>query len=304
MSKRVARQRKRKQVKKEQKGKRKVTVILCSLLCLTIAVGLMAEWKMLPGMTKPSALSPASPSGSFDANSPSKEYIYAGGRLIATEEPAASTATLMAPTGLLVSATSTTQISLSWTAPTGATTYSYRIERSTNYSASSPLNHGFEVVTTISGTNYTDTVPSTSVATTYLYRVRSVVGEQQSEPCTLNFATTKVFQELISNQDPPGRTTISATHFLELQEAVNAVRAAAGLAAFTWSDPQGRAPGSGVPILRTHMLDLRVGLTQALTALGLTTQAYTDDGLPSGTFVRKTHIDELRQRTKGVGQQS
>lgn len=260
----------------------------------------MAYWRVLPGMTKPPVISPQQ--GSFNANSPSKEYVYAGGRLIATEEPTASTPTLAAPTGLIVSAASTTQINLSWTAPAGATNYSYRIERSTNYSASSPLDHGFEVINTVSGTSYADTVPSTPVAATYLYRVRSIMGQQQSDPCTLNFATTKVFQEQISNQDPPGRTTIRATHFLELQEAVNAVRAAAGLSAFAWSDPQGRAPGSGVPILRTHMQDLRNGLNQALEALGLTTQPYTDDGLPQGTFVKKTHIDELRQRTKGVGQ--
>jgi hypothetical protein len=118
-------------------------------------------------------------------------------------------------------------------------------------------------------------------------------------------ARAKIIAEMISNQVPPGRTTISATHFTELKEAVDAVRAAAGLAPFTWSDPQHRAPASNVPILRTHMGDLRDGLNQALTALGLTTPTYSDIGTgmnvpPVGTPIRKTHIDELRQGTKGV----
>jgi hypothetical protein len=62
-------------------------------------------------------------------------------------------------------------------------------------------------------------------------------------------------------------------------------------------------PAYNVPILRTDMLDLRQGLNQALSALGFATQAYTDEGLPPGSFVRKEHIDELRQRTRSVGQQ-
>jgi hypothetical protein len=253
----------------------------------------MAWLRVLPGMSNPALMTPQ---GSFNASSPS----YAGGRLIATEEPGGSGAPLLTPTNLSVNAYSTTQINISWSAPEGATGYSYLLERSTNFSQSSP-DHGFVQVATVNGTSYTDNVPATTVIT-YLYRVRSISGQQQSVPSILNFATTKSFQEQISNQNPPGLTSIKATHLLELQEAVNAVRAAAGLSAFNWSDPQGRAPASGVPILRSHLLDLRNGLNQALSALGITPQSYTDDGLPDGTFVKKAHIDELRQRTRSVGQ--
>lgn len=301
MSKRIARQRKKGSVKPKKKSRRELVIIVCLLLSLTSAVGSMAWWRSLPGMTKPAMVTPP---GNFNANSPSKEYIYAGGRLIATEEPAGSNNAPLAPTNLIASAISTTQINLSWSAPEGATGYSYLLERSTNYSTSP--DHGFVQIATVSGISYTDTVSATPVAT-YLYRVRSISGQQQSAPGILNFATTKSFQEQISNQDPPGRTTIKATHFLELQEAVNAVRASAGLNAFTWSDPQGRAPASGVPILKSHLLDLRNGLNQALSALGITPQPYTDEALadgtlPAGTFVKKAHIDELRQRTRSVGQ--
>jgi hypothetical protein len=94
MSKRIARQRKRKAEKARQKSKRKPVVIVCSILILTLAVGVMAQWKILPGVSKLliSASAPT-PTRSLNANSPSKEYIYAGGRLIATEEPTNSSST-------------------------------------------------------------------------------------------------------------------------------------------------------------------------------------------------------------------
>lgn len=153
----------------------------------------------------------------------------------------------MAPSSLNANATSTTQVYLSWTPPQGATNgYTYRIERSINYDATP--DHGFEVINTVPSSSYTDTIPTTTAAKTYLYRVRSVLDGQYSPWSTLSFATTKSFAEQISNQGP-ARTSVSATHFLELKEAVDAVRAAAGLPAFNWSDSQGRAPAYGVRFL-------------------------------------------------------
>jgi hypothetical protein len=90
MTNRVARKSKRRAEKPQPKKKRKPIAIVCTLLILTLAVGVMAQWKILPGTSKPLAIAVA-PQASFNANNPSKEYIYAGGRLIATEEPAAST---------------------------------------------------------------------------------------------------------------------------------------------------------------------------------------------------------------------
>lgn len=86
MSKRIARQSRRKREKLKQERDWKPLVVLCSLLCLTLGLGVMAQWKALPGTSSPLAFAPAPP-GNYNANSPSKEYIYAGGRLIATEEP-------------------------------------------------------------------------------------------------------------------------------------------------------------------------------------------------------------------------
>lgn len=54
------------------------------------------SWKILPGASKPLILAPVQ-QASLVATSPSKEYIYAGGRLIATEEPQAPTSASLAP---------------------------------------------------------------------------------------------------------------------------------------------------------------------------------------------------------------
>lgn len=296
MPKKARRRQKLNESKHRSRSRRQSLVVIALILCLGLMSLILAQLKSIRSSFSPTPVLLPSPTPAL-----SKEYIYAGGRLIATEEPVNETSLLMAPTNFNAHADTSTQITLSW-ASTGAP--NYVIERSINYSAE---NNGFAPYITVDCSTgcsntitFTDTVQAASVIT-YLYRVRSVSGSQQSASSTLDFATTQSFAEQIQNQDP-GRTTIKAAHFLELRAAVNAVRVAAGLGHFSWSDPQGRAPASQVPILKSHMQDLRDGLDQALSALGLTPQAYTDQGLPSGTSVRKAHIDELRQRTKGVDQ--
>lgn len=297
MPKKARKRQKFNEPKRKSRSRRQSLVVIALILCMGLTSLILAQWGSIRSSFSPMPAPLPSP-----PPTPSKEYIYAGGRLVATEEPISAGSSLTAPTSFTAHADTTTQITLSW-ASTGAPNYS--IERSTNYSTT---NNGFAPYATVDCTTgcsntvtFTDTVPLSPV-TTYLYRVRSVSGSQQSASSTFDFATNKDFVEQIKNQDP-GRTTISATHFLELRDAVNAVRAAAGLGPFTWSDPQGRAPASQVPILKSHMQDLRNGLDQALSNLGLTPQAYTDHDLPSGTPVRKDHINELRQRTKSVIQQ-
>lgn len=90
MTKKIGHRRKGRRARQTPKIKRKSVIIICALLSLTTAIGIAARWKILPGTSKPLALAPAPTTGSLAANSPSKEYIYAGGRLIATEEPATS----------------------------------------------------------------------------------------------------------------------------------------------------------------------------------------------------------------------
>lgn len=292
---------------------RKRVMVIAVILVLSFTGLILAQWRSL----RPSFLSPVPAPAPQSTGTPqlSKEYIYAGGKLIATEEPSNSGSALTTPTGFTahadVASAGTAPVTLWWSSTTGAT--SYVIERSSNYADTTNNNHGFSPLTTVDCTTgcsnpvtYTDNVTvSPNSATTYLYRVRAANGSQQSAPSTLDFITTESFAETISNQ-APNRTTIKATHFQEVASAVNAVRAAAGLGSFTWSDPQGRVPASGVLILGSHLKDLRDGLNQAYSTLGLTPPTYTDQGQgttqpPPGTAVRKAHIDELRQRTKGLG---
>jgi hypothetical protein len=91
MSKRKARQQKRAASVVASQGQRKVVAVFALLLCLSLAGGIFAQWRAARVPTAINALLAPPPALTLPAaNSPSKEYIYAGGRLLATEEPAAS----------------------------------------------------------------------------------------------------------------------------------------------------------------------------------------------------------------------
>lgn len=210
--------------------------------------------------------------------SPSKEYVYAGGRLIATEEPNP----LAAPTNLVADTFSNSRIDLTWTAAPNA--HHYQVERANN------LGGAFTVLdSNVTTTTFTDN--SVTSVNAYLYRVRSAdaVGNL-SPPGSIDVATAITFT------DTPltvGSTLIKAQHVTELRQAVNAVRAAASLSAATWTD----TTLTNVTIKAVHVQELRTNLDQALSALGLPVNGYTDPSL-SGAVVKKAHIDELRQRVE------
>jgi len=211
--------------------------------------------------------------------SPSKEYIYAGGRLIATEEPNP----MVAPTNLIADTFSSARIDLTWTAAAGA--HHYQVERAPN------LGGTFTVVNSnVVGTTYQDTTVTSVNA--YLYRVRTAdaVGNL-SAPSGIDVATAITFTD---NPLTVGTTLVKAVHMTELRQAVNAVRAAANLSAATWTDP---TLSTSVTIKAVHVTELRSSLDAALTALGITTSAYTDPSL-TGILIKKVHVDEVRQRVK------
>jgi len=131
-----------------------------------------------------------------------------------------------------------------------------------------------------------------SSATTYIYRVRSVdAAGNYSDFSNVDIATTIVFTD-----DPlvASTTLILAVHINEVRQAVNAVRAAAGLSAASWTD----SSLSGVEIKAVHVTELRSNLDAARTALGLSTSAYTDTLTPATTIVKAVHVNELRDRVK------
>ena len=184
-----------------------------------------------------------------------------------------------APTNFVASATSSTQVGLSWTAAAGATLY--EVERSANNSA-------FALITTTS-TAISDT--GRTADTTYVYRVRALHGAAGS-PYVTDAATTTIFTD-----DPlTAGTKIKAVHFTQLRTAVNAMRAAAGLGAQSFTDP---GLAAGTTIKAVHLTQLRTALDQARAAIGLSALAYTDAAItPHATKVKAAHVTELRNGVK------
>jgi hypothetical protein len=262
-------------------GKRRRYVLVGSV-CLIALLGMAAvagPWRTSLSRTRVGSLFFSPPPPLPPPGSPSKEYIYAGGRLIATEEPNP----MVAPTNLIADTFSSARIDLTWTAAPGA--HHYQVERAPN------LGGTFTVVNSnVAGTTYQDTTVTSVNA--YLYRVRTAdaIGNL-SAPSGIDVATAITFTD---NPLTVGTTPVKAVHMTELRQAVNAVRAAANLGAATWTDP---TLSTSVTIKAVHVTELRTNLDAALTALGITPSAYTDPSL-TGILIKKVHVDEVRQRVK------
>jgi hypothetical protein len=258
---------------------RKFTVVACACLIAMLAFATAAgPWRTSWSKTRVGALFFSPPPPIPAPNSPSKEYIYAGGRLVATEEPNP----LLAPTNLVADTFSSSRIDLTWTAAPGA--HHYQIERANN------LGGTFSVVNSnVTTTTYSDTTVTSVNA--YLYRVRSAdASGNLSQPGSIDVATAITFTD---NPLTAGTTLIKAQHVTELRQAVNAVRAVANLSAVNWTD----ASLTNVPIKAVHIQELRTNLDLALSTLGYTPAPYTDSSL-AGIPIKKIHVDELRQRVK------
>jgi hypothetical protein len=233
---------------------------------------------------------------SFNSNGPSKEYIYAGGRLVATEEPSTGCGTAPSVPGTLTAtATSSTSVSLSWPASTGTVDH-YEVERRSNI-ASPYVTVIFNIPPASPTVNATDN-NSLIADTAYIYRVRAFADNSANCPSpysVIDLATTTVFAEVVV-----AGVTIKALHLTELRTAVNAVRTTAGLATFDWGGQPTptEIPISGGRILRDQVKKLRDNLNPARAALGLPPQPYTNDPLNVGDTVYAVHIQQLRDGVK------
>jgi hypothetical protein len=196
-------------------------------------------------------------------------------------ESTVSTSPLGVPSNLVATAISTSSIQIAWSAAANAT--GYQLERSSNDSA-------FVLIASPTGTSYID--DDVAAGRTYVYRVRATggTGTVPSGYSNRDHATTIIFVD-----DPlvPNVTEVKAVHLTQMRQAVNAVRAAAGLAPETWTDPS----PAGEPVRAVHVQELRDALTPALTLLGKTA-TYTDPILTSETPVKAIHFQEIRNLTK------
>ena len=82
---------------------------------------------------------------------------------------------------------------------------------------------------------------------------------------------------------------------MRLRTAVNAMRAAAALDAFPFTD----SSLAGTVIRKVHIEELRSALAEARSILTLSAIVYTDPTLATGvTQIKRVHIQELRVGVK------
>jgi hypothetical protein len=268
--------------------------VIALILCLGLTSLILAQWNRSRNfVVTPSPSPQSSPSLQL-----AKEYIYAGGKLLATEEPAGVSSSLSPPGTLVADGSDAPLVNISWTASTGGTVASYHIERCENFSLGPSC---FSTVTDVP--EVTLSYPDSGVVAgrAYLYRVRAVDSSGNYSNYSIDLATTVNFTEnrLVSyTESPTNATTIRAAHFTQLRDAVNAVRKLVNpsATAFSWTDTP---PQSGGAINKSHINDLRTNLRDALVALGFPSPQYdAPDPMVSGQQVKAIHVQQLRDLMK------
>ncbi|HYH08228.1 MAG TPA: Calx-beta domain-containing protein [Thermoanaerobaculia bacterium] len=181
---------------------------------------------------------------------------------------------------LIASPVTASAVSLIWS-DVSATTY--EIVR-----AEAPSRTNFVVVGNTSATSFVD--GSAIPGKAYLYKVhaKNAAGTVRSTSAA-DLATTVIFTD-----DPIvfRSTRIKAVHVMELHQAVNAVRALAGLAPATFTPVV-----SGAPVKPVDVTPLRTALNAAFTNLGMPAVTWVD-GLASSQPVKAMHVQQMRNSIK------
>jgi hypothetical protein len=183
------------------------------------------------------------------------------------------------PTNVVATATTTTNVQVTWTASVGATSYNiYRSSDGTNFS-----NVGSAATTSFNNT--------ASANTAYLYKVRAVNGGESADS-NKDLATTTIF-----TNDPlvVGTTTVTTAHVNELRTAINAVRALASLAGASFTDTLN---AGATPIKAIHINQARTALDAARSALSLSAIGYGETITATTTTIKASHVTELRNGVK------
>lgn len=179
------------------------------------------------------------------------------------------------PNAFVATATSLTQVSLTWEAVADAS--GYEIQRR-------DPNGAFASIATTAGLSHTDTALAPGKA--YLYRVRTLGPQGPSAYGASDLATTAAFTESVA-----AGMRVKALHIAELLAAVNAVRAAAGLPALTFSS----AITSGTVVKASHLTALRSALDEARAVLSTYGLSYKDATvIPQVTTIKAAHWSEIR----------
>jgi len=187
------------------------------------------------------------------------------------------------PTGLTATATTATNVNLSWNTSAGAA--QYEIMRKLG---SAP----YATLATTMMTSYPDM--SVTANGSYVYKVRAIDSSLRVSP----FSTPDPAITIFFTDDPlvANTTIIKAAHITEVRQAVNAMRTTAGIGTTSFTDP---VLTGGVFVRAVHVQELRTALTAARAALGLPATGYTDPTLIVGTTqVKAVHVQELRNLIK------
>lgn len=266
-------------------GKRRGFAAVGVILSLLAASAAVARWGGSSTMRPGAGPAPAGSPFALDAAHPSKEYIYAGGRLIATEEESGCSGGITASDDLTATASSTATVTLEWTAFTGGPVHHYEVERR---SAGSFVTVIFNVPPNTVSVQDTNTLnPNTA----YLYRVRAF----DSANCPSPYSNTDLATTTIFDEDPlQGQlTTIRTVHITQLRQAVDAVRLTANIGEATWTNPL-------QDVSAVHFSELRTNLNQALdelSVLGLSPMPIDPAIAPTNT-VFAAHLQAVREKVK------
>jgi hypothetical protein len=283
----------------------KVAVAAPLLLCIVAAGAASLRWQPVRRAVGLAPLSEPLPAQATPTPlALSKEYVYAGGRLVATEEPTPLPSG-PPPTNLVATSSIPSSgplaVKLTWWAPSGTTPTGYVVERAqTRDSTGLQFTPLTPTVTNppMSDSPYLDQSPP--AGTVCVYRVRATYSGAGDAYSNMDVATTVGYtgdDPLIGANHQPGQhaSTISALNLTELQGVVDKVRALAGMSSAAWkNDP---VPLSGGQILAAHFQELRDNLNPALAALGIA-QMPPDSTLGQGKPVMAAHIQDVREKVR------
>ena len=178
------------------------------------------------------------------------------------------------PTNVVATATSATTIRITWLA--SGSPDSFNVERRDGSGA-------YVVMAYNAPMPFNDNAPPDRA---YQYRVIAIKAGVPSAPSVPDLATTVIFEDVLT----PGSTVIRAQHIYQLRTAVNAVRATAGFAAATFTDPN----LTGLSPKLEHVTELKTALDQALPWLDRPPTSYTGPPPARSGEIRAEHLTRLR----------
>jgi uncharacterized repeat protein (TIGR01451 family) len=183
---------------------------------------------------------------------------------------------LTAPSSVVATATTSSQVAVTWW-PTYGEQPVYEVFRSTG---NGPY---VQVGSTLGTTFYDNAVAANTV---YLYQVRKKEGSVVGPFSARDWASTLVYTD-----DPivARSTRIKRIHIEQLRAAVNQVRASVGLPAAVFTDPS----LAGLVVKKIHIAQLRIAVNDARVQAGLGGIAFNDS-----TSIMAAHINDLRSALK------